>query len=203
MEVVGRSVDLTNPRPLATEVRSIFARQELANRKPSGHGGRLGTTRSKHGSQFLLEKRHGIHFFSHDFFCQLPWRAKPSFYRRNFAQPTRALKSGDLACARSACATPTQTGDGSNPNIPVAAALQQIGSALQSGDIGQAQLAIASWDQQMQGTRGHHHHGHHRVDNACGNQELDAGQRIYWNGGRAKAWRRRVCGRISCCVRDP
>jgi hypothetical protein len=45
---------------------------------------------------------------------------------------------------------------------PLAQAIGQIGDALQSGDLGKAQQALASLQQQTQSARGaHHHHGGH------------------------------------------
>jgi hypothetical protein len=99
----------------------------------------------------------------------------PNDPRLQFNQLAKAVNSGNLTGAQQAFAQLSQAlGDssgGSNnagtSNDPVAQALATIGQALQSGDIGSAQQALASLQQQTQGARGHHHHH--------GGQRHDAG----------------------------
>ena len=78
--------------------------------------------------------------------------------RQAFGQLTNALQSGNLTAAQDAyntlASSPIAQG-----NSPFAQALQQIGQDLQSGDIADAQKALASLQQQARG--GHHHHHHH------------------------------------------
>jgi hypothetical protein len=79
-------------------------------------------------------------------------------YRQAFSQLTNALQSGNLGAAQSAydtlASSPAAQGTG-----PLAQALQQIGQDLQSGDLADAQQALASLQQQQQ-AHGHHHHHH-------------------------------------------
>jgi hypothetical protein len=78
--------------------------------------------------------------------------------RQAFSQLTNALQSGNLSGAQSAydtlASSPAAQGTG-----PLAQALQQIGQDLQSGDLADAQQALASLQQQQQ-AHGHHHHHH-------------------------------------------
>ncbi len=80
--------------------------------------------------------------------------------RQAFGQLTNALQSGNLTAAQDAyntlASSPIAQG-----NSPFAQALQQIGQDLQSGDIADAQKALASLQQQQQARGGHHHHHHH------------------------------------------
>src|SRR6478736_1306632 len=79
--------------------------------------------------------------------------------RQAFGQLTSALQSGDLNAAQNAyntlASSPIAQG-----NSPFAQALQQIGQDLQSGDLADAQKALASLQQQQQQARAHHHHHH-------------------------------------------
>ena len=79
-------------------------------------------------------------------------------YRQAFGQLTNALQSGNLSAAQSAyntlASSPAAQGTG-----PFAQALQQIGQDLQSGDLRDAQQALASLQQQQQAHGYHHHHG--------------------------------------------
>jgi len=79
---------------------------------------------------------------------------------QQFMQLAKAVQSGDLNGAQQAYATFTQSAAGkaaaSDPNSPLAQALNQIGQSLQSGDISGAQQALSSLKPQ-----GHHHHHHH------------------------------------------
>ncbi len=79
-------------------------------------------------------------------------------YKQAFSQLTNALQSGNLSAAQSAydtlASSPAAQGTG-----PLAQALQQIGQDLQSGDLADAQQALASLQQQQQ-AHGHHHHHH-------------------------------------------
>ena len=79
--------------------------------------------------------------------------------RQSFGQLVTALRSGNLSAAQSAYSAFAQVapGQGGGP-------FSQIGDALQSGDIGKAQQALASLQQQMQATKGAHHHHGHRQD---------------------------------------
>lgn len=80
--------------------------------------------------------------------------------RQAFGQLTNALQSGNLTAAQDAyntlASSPLAQG-----NSPFAQALKQIGQDLQSGDIADAQKALASLQQQQQARGGHHHHHHH------------------------------------------
>ena len=78
---------------------------------------------------------------------------------QQFQQLVSAVNSGDLTTAQQAYADFTN-GPGAkvaqaNPDSPLAQALNQIGQALQSGDVGGAQKALAA-------LRPHGHGGHHR-----------------------------------------
>jgi DNA-binding FadR family transcriptional regulator len=78
---------------------------------------------------------------------------------QQFQQLVSAVNSGDLTTAQQAY-TDFQNGPGAkvaqaNPDSPIAQALNQIGQALQSGDTGGAQKALAA-------LRPHGHGGHHR-----------------------------------------
>ena len=67
---------------------------------------------------------------------------------QQFAQLVRAVNAGDLPAAQKAYASFTQSAAGdlaqSNPQGRLAQALSKVGSALQSGDIGQAKEALAA-----------------------------------------------------------
>lgn len=80
--------------------------------------------------------------------------------RQAFGQLAGALQAGDLTAAQNAyntlASSPIAQG-----NSPFAQALQQIGQDLQSGDLADAQKALASLQQQQQQGRAHHHHHHH------------------------------------------
>ena len=80
--------------------------------------------------------------------------------RQAFGQLAGALQVGDLTAAQNAyntlASSPIAQG-----NSPFAQALQQIGQDLQSGDLADAQKALASLQQQQQQGRAHHHHHHH------------------------------------------
>jgi len=83
-------------------------------------------------------------------------------FRQSFSQLVTALNSGDLSQAQEAYSELSQLqADGqapaTNPNSPLASALNNIGQALQNGDLGGAQQALASLQQAQRG----HHHGHH------------------------------------------
>lgn len=86
-----------------------------------------------------------------------------SGFLQDFRTLVSSLNSGNLSAAQQAYASLTQdqgNGQGpfANPNSPVSQALNQIGQALQNGDLTGAQQALSS----LQQTRGgHHHHGHH------------------------------------------
>jgi hypothetical protein len=78
---------------------------------------------------------------------------------QQFQQLASAVNSGDLTTAQQAY-TDFTNGPGAkvaqaNPDSPLARALNQIGQALQSGDTGGAQKALAA-------LRPHGHGGHHR-----------------------------------------
>jgi hypothetical protein len=78
--------------------------------------------------------------------------------QNNFQALTQAIQSGNLSAAQQAYATLTQNapqGSG-NGNNPFAQAIANIGSALQSGDIGGAQSALQSMQANVKG----HHHRH-------------------------------------------
>ena len=79
--------------------------------------------------------------------------------RQAFGELASALQSGDLGAAQNAyntlASSPIAQG-----NSPFAQTLQQIGQDLQSGDIADAQKALASLQQQQQQARAHHHHHH-------------------------------------------
>ena len=79
--------------------------------------------------------------------------------RQAFGQLTSALQASDLDAAKDAyntlASSPLAQG-----NTPFAQTLQQIGQDLQSGDITDAQKALATLQQQQQQARAHHHHHH-------------------------------------------
>jgi hypothetical protein len=88
---------------------------------------------------------------------------------QQFQQLVGAVNSGDLTTAQQSY-TDFQNGPGAkvaqaNPDSPIAQALNQIGQALQSGDAGAAQKALAA-------LRPHGHGGHHR--HTAGAQETTA-----------------------------
>jgi hypothetical protein len=79
----------------------------------------------------------------------------------------KAIRSGDLSAAQQAYATFSQSPAGQaaassqdGASGSVAQTLSQIGQALQSGDIGQAQQLLSSLAPRPQGA----HHHHHRAD---------------------------------------
>jgi soluble cytochrome b562 len=81
---------------------------------------------------------------------------------QQFKQLADALNRGNLSDAQQAYAALSQLQDNgqglsANSNSPFAKALNQIGQALQNGDLGGAQQALQSFQQ----ARGGHHHGHH------------------------------------------
>ena len=79
--------------------------------------------------------------------------------RQAFGQLSNALQSGNLSAAQSAYNTLAASPLAQNG--PFAAAIQQIGQDLASGDLADAQKALASLQQQQQAQKahGHHHHG--------------------------------------------
>ena len=83
--------------------------------------------------------------------------------RQLFGQLTSAINSGDLSSAQQIYSQLSQAlgGTNANSNNPFDQALNAIGQSLQSGDIGGAQQALSSLQQQTQAGRGHHHHGGH------------------------------------------
>jgi DNA-binding FadR family transcriptional regulator len=98
--------------------------------------------------------------------------AAPGAAATDFKALAQALQSGDLDAARQAFATlqqdspwvgralSTSTAIGATSDSPVASALQSLGKALQSGDVGAAQQAFASLQQAAQSS--HHAHHHHK-----------------------------------------
>ena len=85
---------------------------------------------------------------------------------QDFMQLIKAIKSGDLKGAQQAYAAFSQakltSGAQTDPNSPFSEALKQIGQALQSGNIGDAQQALSSLQNQMHA--GHHHRHHVKAD---------------------------------------
>jgi hypothetical protein len=79
-------------------------------------------------------------------------------YRQAFSQLTNALQSGNLSAAQDAYST-LASSPAAQGNGPFAQALQQIGQDLKSGDLKDAQQALASLQQQQQARGHHHHHG--------------------------------------------
>jgi hypothetical protein len=78
--------------------------------------------------------------------------------RQAFGQLSNALQSGNLSAAQSAYNTLAASPLAQNG--PFAAAIQQIGQDLASGNLADAQKALASLpQQQQQKAHGHHHHG--------------------------------------------
>lgn len=67
---------------------------------------------------------------------------------QQFAQLVRAVNAGDLPASQKAYGKFTESSAAdvahANPDSRIAQALTQVGDALQSGDIGKAQLALAS-----------------------------------------------------------
>jgi hypothetical protein len=91
----------------------------------------------------------------------------------DFRSLAQALQSGDLGAAQQAWsslqqdspwvarASSASAAGAATSGSPVAAALQLLGSALQSGDVAGAQQAFSSLQQAMQsGHHGGHHHHH-------------------------------------------
>lgn len=77
--------------------------------------------------------------------------------RQAFGQLSNALQSGNLSAAQSAYNTLAASPLAQNG--PFASAIQQIGQDLASGDLADAQKALASLQQQQQQkAHGHHHH---------------------------------------------
>jgi hypothetical protein len=77
--------------------------------------------------------------------------------RQAFGQLSNALQSGNLSAAQNAYNTLAASPLAQNG--PFAAAIQQIGQDLTSGDLADAQKALASLQQQQQQKpHGHHHH---------------------------------------------
>ena len=68
---------------------------------------------------------------------------------QQFAQLVSAVNAGDLSASQKAYATFTQSSAAdvarASPNSRIAQALTLIGPALQDGDVGRAQQALASW----------------------------------------------------------
>jgi hypothetical protein len=78
--------------------------------------------------------------------------------RQAFGQLSNALQSGNLSAAQNAYNTLAASPLAQNG--PFAAAIQQIGQDLASGNLADAQKALASLpQQQQQKAHGHHHHG--------------------------------------------
>lgn len=73
--------------------------------------------------------------------------------RQSFSQLVSAIRSGDLDAAQSAYTSFSQSSAGQTG--PLSQVAGQIGAALQSGDIGQAQQTLAAL------AKGAHHHGGH------------------------------------------
>jgi hypothetical protein len=67
---------------------------------------------------------------------------------QQFAQLVRTVNAGDLAGAQKVYANFTKSSAAdlaqANPNSRLAQALEKVGGALRSGDVGQAQLALAA-----------------------------------------------------------
>ncbi|HEX4303249.1 MAG TPA: hypothetical protein VHZ78_10675 [Rhizomicrobium sp.] len=76
------------------------------------------------------------------------------------SQLTQALQSGNLQAAQQAYASFTQNAPASQSgqNNPFGQAISQIGTALSSGDIAQAQSTLQSLQSQMKAHNGGHHH---------------------------------------------
>jgi hypothetical protein len=88
--------------------------------------------------------------------------------RQAFGQLVNAIRSGNLTAAQNAYSAFTQS-QGTQGGGPFSQAVSQIGDALQSGDLGKAQQALAQLQQQTQASKGAHHHhggGHHRVSDS-------------------------------------
>ena len=89
--------------------------------------------------------------------------AQPGDARQDFLQLIKSIKSGDLTGAQQAydAFTQSQAASGAqpDPNSPFAKALSQIGAALKSGNIDQAQQALAGLQNQIRGSHHHRHHG--------------------------------------------
>ncbi len=86
---------------------------------------------------------------------------------RQFQQLVSAVNSGELTTAQQAY-TDFTNGLGAkvaqaNPDSPIAQAFNRIGQALQSGDAGGAQMALAA--QRARGHGGHHRHAAGAGDN--------------------------------------
>src|SRR5215470_1948756 len=95
--------------------------------------------------------------------------------RQAFSQLTNALQSGNLNAAQNAYST-LASSPAAQGNGPFAQALQQIGQDLQSGDLGDAQQAMAALQQQQQAHGHHHHHGGvSGASNSTQPQDVNAG----------------------------
>ena len=105
---------------------------------------------------------------------QANWQNNFSQVRQGFKSLASALQSGDLTGARQAFAAlqqslpnssagnQTQTGQPGSGQNQFATDFTALGQALQSGNVTQAQKALATLQQDMQSVQGHHHrHRHH------------------------------------------
>jgi hypothetical protein len=85
----------------------------------------------------------------------------PNSALQSFGQLVNAVQAGNLTAAQSAYAAFAQSPAGQSDG-PLSQAINQIGNALQSSDIGKAQQTLASLQQQAQSAPPvHHHHGGH------------------------------------------
>jgi len=85
--------------------------------------------------------------------------------QQSFSQLMQAIQSGNLQAAQQAYATLAQNAP-QTPNGAFGEAISQIGAALSSGNIVQAQATLQSFQSQMQTHRGGHHHHHGAAQNA-------------------------------------
>jgi hypothetical protein len=99
---------------------------------------------------------------SHDYLCYFIVQCVPDIQLSNLPaglQPAhQRLAIGQSERAQDACST-LASSPAAQGNGPFAQALQQIGQDLKSGDLKDAQQALASLQQQQQAHGHHHHHG--------------------------------------------
>ncbi len=88
------------------------------------------------------------------------YAVNPQQQQNPLSQLSQALQSGNLQAAQQAYASFTQNAPASQSgqSNPFGQAISQIGTALSSGDIAQAQSTLQSLQSQMKAHHGGHHH---------------------------------------------
>ncbi|HXZ67809.1 MAG TPA: hypothetical protein VEH07_04395 [Alphaproteobacteria bacterium] len=94
-------------------------------------------------------------------------------FRQDLQSLTTAVQSGDLASAQKAYATLVSdnpqlaSSSGNGSGSPFQQAISAIGQSLQNSDIGGAQNALSTLQQNMKAHHGHHHHHGDATQNAA------------------------------------